>query len=190
MPYKINRRPSWIGSALNRVFGAQGGGGDTSNPEVIPDVILPGLDIFGWQAYQNMRTGTNTAAVGIENVTPPVNADWVDDGAGGGEVPSGNPLIALRLMLAMHIQHGAVAGNLIMWFGILDREGGSTGIPTETGTASTIPNNSPLNIIRPFFLRPTESFVGRVRGLNAASFLSLFFTWIDFPEGEYVKSIP
>ncbi len=182
MAYEINRTLGWIGEALDR---ARGKGNDSSNPRVVPDVILPKVDVFGWDAFQRMKTANSTAAVGIEQVFPALDADWGAPLGGNASVPPG---VALRVITSMHIQHNLVAANLIMWFGVLDREGGSTGVATETGTGTTIPQSTPLCIRRPVYLRPLETIIGRVRGLNAAATLQIFYTWIDFREGEYLQS--
>jgi len=182
MAYEINRTLSWIGEALDR---ARGKGQDGSDPRSIPDIIQPKVDVFGWDALQRMRTASSTAAVGIEQVFPAISADW-PGGITGNVVPRSVPL---RVITAMHIQHNLVAANLIMWFGVLDREGGSTGVATETGTGTTIPQSTPLCIRRPVYLRPLETIIGRVRGLNPAATLQIFYTWIDLREGEYVQSL-
>jgi len=179
--FEINRTLSWIGESLDR---ARGKGNDAANPRVIPDVILPKVDVFGWDAFQRLRTANSTAAVGIEQVFPALSEDWVGSILGN-VVPRS---VGLRVITSMHIQHNLVAANLIMWFGVLDREGGSTGVATETGTGTTIPQSTPLCIIRPVYLRPTETIIGRVRGLNAAATLQIFYTWIDLKEGEYIDS--
>ncbi len=182
MAYRINRTLGWIGESLDR---ARGGGlaGDASNPSVIPDVILPKVDIFGWEALQRMKTATATAAVGIESVQPALSDDWVGI-LGGAGVPRS---VALRIMTGVHIEHDDTAAARRMWFGVLDREGGSTGLPTETGSATLIPNDTPLVVTRVFFLRPLETFVGRIRLLGLTSFLTIFYTWIDLREGEYIS---
>ncbi len=182
MAYEINRTLGWIGEALDR---ARGKGNDSTNPRVVPDVILPKVDIFGWDSFQRMKSDFATAAVGVESVFPTLSPDWQSGLGGNASVPPG---IALRVITSMHIQHNLIAANLIMWFGVLDREGGSTGIATETGTGTTIPQSTPLCIVRPVYLRPTETIVGRVRGLNPAATLQIFYTWIDLREGEYIQS--
>ncbi len=181
MAYEINRTLGWIGESLDR---ARGKGTDASNPSVIPDVILPKVDVFGWDAFQRMKSDENSAAAGVESVFPAQTVDW--PGALVGNVVPDS--VALRVLTGMHIQHNGFAANLIMWFGILDREGGSTGIPTETGTAGLIPQSTPLNITRPVYLRARETIVGRVRGLNVIATLQIFYTWIDFKQGEYIQS--
>ncbi len=182
MSFFINRQPSWLVKALNR-----SPNDDSGVPNFIPDTIAPSVDIFGWEALQRMRTGSFTGAVGVESVQPAISVgadpDWVGI-LGKTVVPPG---VALRIMTGLHIQHNDNAASRIMWFGLLDREGGSTGIPTETGPATAIQNDTPLVATRVFFLRPLETFVGRIRALGAAKTLSIFYTWIDLKEGEYIS---
>jgi len=181
MAFFINRQPAWLVKALNR-----SPADDSGVPNFIPDTIAPSVDVFGWEALQRMRSASSTAAVGIEQVFPTLSEDWVSVLGGNPQVP---PDVSLRIIISMHIQHNLVAASLIMWFGVLDREGGSTGIATETGTGTTIPQSTPLCIRRPVFLRPTESIIGRVRGLNPAATLNIFYTWIDLQEGEYIAGL-
>ncbi len=180
--YEINRTLGWIGEALDR---ARGKGSDSTNPRVVPDVIMPKVDVFGWDSFQRMKTASSQAVAGIEQVFPALSADWQAELGGNAAVPPG---VALRVITSMHIQHIGFVANLIMWFGVLDREGGSTGIATETGTGTAIPQSTPLCIVRPVYLRPTETIIGRVRNLNAGATLNIFYTWIDFREGEYIQS--
>jgi len=180
MSFFINRQPSWLVKALNR-----SPNDDTGVPNFIPDTITPTVDVFGWEALQRSRSAISNAALGIEQVFPALSADWVGSILGN-VVPRSVPL---RIITAMHIQHNLVAANLIMWFGVLDREGASTGVATETGTGTTIPQSTPLCITRPVFLRPLETIIGRVRGLNPAAELRINYTWIDLQEGEYIPGL-
>ncbi len=180
MAFFINRQPAWLVKALNR-----SPNDDSGVPNFIPDTITPTVDVFGWEALQRMRSSTSAGAAGVEQVFPALSEDWVGSILGN-VVPRS---VALRIITSMHIQHIGVVANLIMWFGVLDREGGSTGIATETGTGTVIPQSTPLCIRRPVFLRPLETIIGRVRGLNVAATLNIFYTWIDLQEGEYIPGL-
>jgi len=180
MSFFINRQPSWLVKALNR-----SPNDDSGVPNFVPDTITPTVDVFGWEALQRMRSASAVAAPGIEQVFPALSEDWV--GAITGNVVPRS--VSLRIIIAMHIQHILIVANLPMWFGVLDRENGSTGIATETGTGTLIPESTPLCIRRPVFLRPTETIIGRVRGLNPIATLAIFYTWIDLQEGEYIPGL-
>ncbi len=188
MAYEINRTLGWIGTALDR---ARGKSQDGSDPRVIPNVILPKVDVFGWEALQRMKTAISIAAVGVDNVLPLVNDDWPAGVGGGGVVP---PSVALRIVTGLHLLHDDELGPFDpgrnghrMWVGVLDREGGSTAVPTETGPVGDIVSNTPLACTRVFFLRPLENFIGRVRAINALRQLRAVYTWIDLKEGEYIS---
>ncbi len=182
MSFFINRQPSWLVKALNRAPND-----DSGVPNFIPDTIAPSVDVFGWEALQRMRTGDFEGANGIENVHPAVTVDWPTGlGLPGGVVP---PTVPLRIMTGLHIQHNDVGLIASMWFGVLDREGNSTGLPTETGVVGLIPDGMPLVCTRVFFLRPLETFVGRIRGLSPLANLRILYTWIDLQEGEYIPGL-
>ncbi len=189
MAYEINRTLGWIGTALDR---ARGKSQDGSDPRVIPDLIMPKVDVFGWEALQRMKTDISIAAVGVDTVGPAVTEDWpATITSTGGVVP---PRVALRVITGVHILHDDTIGPFDpgrsgrrMWFGVIDREGGSTGVPTETGPVGDIIANTPLVCTRIFFLRPLENFIGRIRAINAAAQLRIVYTWIDLKEGEYIS---
>lgn len=184
MAYEINRTLDWIGLALKR---ARGKLSDSANPNIVPDVILPTIDVLGWDKYLNVKAASNTALVGVESVFPATSQDWPSGIGTGGVVPEG----VIRLIYHLGVFHtDELAPSHFLWLCKFDQEANvPLCLPTDSGGGVLIENNIRQTCTRMFLMKPREDFVGRVRGLNAARFLSIEYSWIDFEIGEYIPSL-
>lgn len=178
MAFVINRSLTWIGNALNRALGV--GGGGTTGPGVVPDVIVPGIDVFGWERIDQIKSDVNQGAVGVQTVDPKVTVDWVAGPTFPAVVPDG----IVRIMLYAHMQHNDPVSRRC-WLVYLDRlTNAEVKVPVDT--TDTLPAGVPAAAVRPFILRGGDGFLGRTISMAVGSAGTIRYTWLDLKEGEYV----
>ncbi len=182
MSFLINRSINWIGEALDRALGK--GAGGTENPGIVPDLIMPGLDVFGWSRIAEIRSFSTAGAAAADLVDPPLVDGWI---ASGAEVVV--PPNVQRLLYVCGIQHND-ATNRVVWIDRADFRGNPLGItyvpmPMDTGRTA-VPANCMVGLAQPIILNPGDSLRGRGVGVAGAAFLTMRVSWIDLRLGEYV----
>lgn len=182
MAYSINRTLSWIGEALDR---ARGQTSDGSDPRVVPDVIMPTLDAFGWDRWRDrVLSAVNTAPVGDVSVFP---AGGTPEWPGAVGVDGVTRLGVVRVMYNVHVEHDDNTNRQI-W--IAHRKA-DTGAEIKIPCDSVIvqPKFYPVAAARMFLLLPGEFPIGRTQSIGAGNALTLRYSWFDVSPGEYAPSL-
>ena len=163
---KIKKAITWIRKSLEITE-------KTTQPGTISGEIIPLIDVLGWDRYQEQTVLSNTVTASDSVTSPAVPAD------------------IMRLVTAASLETDDALVAYTLWLELTNSLSGQRcGIgPPITLPISAIPIRVSL-LNRRFLLSPGDTIVGRSTPAGGVGIvLRLRWTFVDFPLGEYVKSL-